>query len=250
MGEDRYGWFRGQAGRGIDKADYGHKLAVMCIRWTALSACLLVLAGCSQNHAPLVPSLLVPAMAQRGDSIRVWVSSYDKDSDSLYFLVEWGDGTESGWVGPVPSATDFRIFHTYADTGVFGVIAKAKDATHETGWSDTSFVDVAEYGPFVPHRPSGPRTVSVGDSVTYITAAGHPLLRKVSLQFDWGDTLGDWSEFIAADQFYHARHAFARAGTMFVRARARDAVDHISDWSKPETVEVQTRFEARNPNTH
>jgi hypothetical protein len=220
----------------------------MRIRWTVPIACLLVLTGCSQNHSPLVPSLLAPTMAQRGDSIRVRVSSYDKDADSLYFLVEWGDGTESGWVGPVPSASDYEVFHAYLDTGVFGVLAKAKDEAHESGWSDTSFIHVGEYGPFVPHRPSGPKTVSVGDSVTYITAAGHPLLRRVSIQFDWGDTLSDWSEFIAADQFYHSRHAFAHPGEMLVRARARDALDHISDWSKPESVLVEANTEARSPN--
>ena len=245
MGEDRPGRFGGQAGRGIDKTDSGHKLPVMRIRWAVPIACLLVLAGCSKNHAPLVPSLFVPTLAQRGDSVLAWVSAYDKDADSLYFFIEWGDGTESSWVGPVPSATDYEVFHVYSDTGVFGVLAKTKDSTNESGWSDTSFIHVGEYGPFVPHRPSGPKTVSVGDSVTYITAAGHPLLRKVSLQFDWGDTLSDWSEFIAADQFYYARHAFAHAGEMLVRARARDALDHISDWSKPESVLVVQTFRFR-----
>ena len=83
----------------------------MCIRWAVPIACLLVLTSCSQNHSPLVPALLAPTMAQRGDSIRVRVSSYDKDADSLYFLVEWSDGTESGWVGPVPSTSDYEVFH-------------------------------------------------------------------------------------------------------------------------------------------
>jgi hypothetical protein len=221
----------------------------MCIRWAVPIACLLVLAGCSNNHAPLVPSLLAPTMAQRGDSIRVRVSSFDKDADSLYFLVDWGDGIQSGWVGPVPSASDYEVFHVYNDTGVFGVLAKSKDSTNESGWSDTSFIHVGEYGPFVPHRPSGPETVSVGDSVTYITAAGHPLGTKVSLQYDWGDSLSDWSEFIAANQFYHLRHAFAQAGTMLVRARARDALDHISNWSKPETVNVEAKLETRISNS-
>ena len=218
------------------------------MRWVVLIACLLVLAGCTQNHAPLAPSLLVPDMAERGDSVRAWVSSYDRDADSLYFLIEWGDGTESDWVGPVPSASDNEVFHVYSDTGVFVVLAKAKDATHETGWSDTSFIHVGDFGPFTPHQPSGPHTVSVGDSVTYVTAAGHPLLRKVSIQFDWGDTLSDWSELIPVDQFYYVRHAFAHAGAMLVRARARDALSHISDWSKPESVLVKPNTEARSSN--
>jgi hypothetical protein len=208
------------------------------MRWTAAVATLLVLVGCSKNYPPLTPSLIVPDIAQRGDSVRARIFSYDKDSDSLYFFVEWGDGTESDWVGPVPSASDYDVFHAYGDTGVFGVLAKARDATHESGWSDTSFVRVGEYGPFKPHRPSGPETVSVGDSATYVTAAGHPLNRRVAIQFDWGDTLGDWGEYIKPNVLFSARHAFSHAGTMLVRARARDTLAHISDWSKPESVLV------------
>jgi hypothetical protein len=210
----------------------------MCAKWAAAILGLLVLAGCTTDHAPLVPSLVVSALAQRGDSVRVWVSSFDKDADSLYFLIQWGDGTESGWVGPVASLGDYAVFHVYGDTGTFGVNAKAKDATRESGWSDTAYIQVGEFGPSVPRRPSGPDTVSAGDTVTYATAAGHPLLSKVSIQFDWGDTLGEWSEFIAADVYYFERHAFAEAGTRLIRARARDALDHISDWSKPESVIV------------
>jgi len=225
----------------IDKWGCRPKLAAVHRCVAAAIACLLVLVGCSKSQPPLVPSLLIPTIAQRGDSVRARVSSYDKDSDSLYFFIEWGDGTESGWVGPVPVATDYDVVHVYSDTGVFVVLAKAKDESHETGWSDTSDIRVGEYGPFVPHRPSGPDTVSVGDSVTYVTAAGHPLQRDVSIQFDWGDTLGDWSEFIDADEFLYVGHAFARTGTMVVRARARDTLDHISDWSKPESVQVTAK---------
>jgi hypothetical protein len=219
----------------------------MRICWAVPVACLLALAGCSKNHPPLVPSLFVPTMAQRGDTIRGWVSSYDKDADSLYFFIDWGDGTESVWLGPVASATDYEVFHAYSDTGVFGVLAKAKDAAHETGWSDTSFVHVGEYGPFVPHRPAGPDTVSVGDSATYFTMAGHPLNKRIAFQFDWGDTLGEWSEYENPSLLFGARHAFSHVGTMAVRARARDTLGHISDWSKPESVLVQANDEARIP---
>ena len=214
----------------------------------AAVACLFVLSGCARNRPPLEPSLVVPTIAQRGDSVWARMSSYDPDSDPVSFLAEWGDGTASAWGGPVPSGTECGLAHVYEDTGVYYVRAKARDSAHETAWSDSSFIHVGEYGPFVPRRPSGPDTISVGDSAAYITAAGHPLLREVSLQFDWGDTLGEWTGFIPADQFYYERHAFTRVGMMSVRARARDALDHISDWSKPETVLVEANTEARSPN--
>jgi hypothetical protein len=72
--------------------------------------------------------------------------------------------------------------------------------------------------------------------VRYFTASGHPFNRRIAFQFDWGDTLGDWSGFVNPDVFFSARHAFSRAGTMLVRARAKDSLEHVSDWSKPESV--------------
>jgi hypothetical protein len=135
--------------------------------------------------------------------------------------------------------------HVYGDTGVFGVRAKAKDAIHETVWSDTSFIHVGEYGPDIPHRPSGPDTVPVGDSVAYVTATGHPLLKRVAFQFDWGDTIGDWGGFVAAGEFFPGRHAFTRGGTMAVRVRAKDTLEHVTDWSRPESVFVIDTFRFR-----
>jgi hypothetical protein len=212
-------------------------------KWTRTAiACLLVLAGCPENRPPLEPTLDVPTMAQRGDSVRVRVYSFDPDDDSLSMFLEWGDGTESGWVGPLPSPADCGLVHAYGDTGVYGVRARAKDAVHETVWSETCFIRVGEYGPDVPHRPSGPDTVPVGDSAAYVTAAGHPLLKRVAFQFDWGDTVGDWSGFVAAGEFYAGRHAFVHGGWVAVRARAKDTLEHVTDWSGPESVMVIDTF--------
>jgi hypothetical protein len=209
--------------------------------------CLLVLAGCPKNTPPMAPSLEGPAIAERGDSVRVTAYSFDRESDSLSYLLAWGDGTESGWSGPIASGVECVMWHAYEDTGTYGVTAKCRDAGHETDWSDTLFVRVGEYGPYVPHRPSGPDTVPVGDSAAFVTAAGHPLQRRVAFQFDWGDTLGDWSGLVRAGEFFSAHHAFTRGGVMAVRARARDTLEHVSDWSKPETVVVVDTFRFRQP---
>jgi hypothetical protein len=226
----------------IDKPGCGLKLAPMW-KLVVLSALVLfVVVGCHRNSPPTVPLLDGPQMVQRVDSVRLRAYSFDPDSDSLSYVFDWGDGTQSGWVGPEPSGADCGLAHFYPDTGVYGARAKSKDAAHETGWSDTSFIHVGEYGPYVPHRPSGPDTVPVGDSATFVTAAGHPLQKHVAFQFDWGDTVGEWSGFIRAGEFFPARHAFTRGGMMLVRARARDTLEHVSDWSKPESVTVVDTF--------
>jgi hypothetical protein len=210
-----------------------------------LVPCLLVLAGCPKNSPPMAPSLEGPAVAQRGDSVRLRAYSFDAESDSLSYFFDWGDGTQSGWVGPVLPGAECGLAHNYPDTGAYGARAKSKDAVHEAGWSDTLFVRVGEYGPFVPHQPSGPDTIPVGGSVAFVTAAGHPLQKRVAFQFDWGDTVGDWGGFVHAGEFFSARHAFTRGGVMAVRARAKDTLEHISDWSKPESVLVVDTFRFR-----
>jgi hypothetical protein len=115
---------------------------------------------------------------------------------------------------------------------------KARDAEFESGWSDSFPVNVGEYGPFIPHRPAGRESVEVGDMASYTTAAGHPLNKDVGFQFDWGDTIGNWGEYVKAGENYTAAHVFARPGLVLVRARARDTLNHLTDWSKPESVVV------------
>jgi hypothetical protein len=99
-------------------------------------------------------------------------------------------------------------------------------------------VRIRDYGPFVPNRPVGPDTVAVLDTTRFISAAGHPLREKVALQFDWGDTLGEWSGLVAPETIVKMRHAYVRTGVFGVRARAKDSLEHTSEWSSAETVTV------------
>jgi hypothetical protein len=217
----------------------------MQMRLVAVFTCLAALAGCQKNRPPLVASIMAPTIAQRGDSVWIELYSLDPDGDSLSLLTDWADGSDPAWVGPMPSGSDCRLAHVYGDTGVFGIRAKARDAENESDWSEACTVHVGEYGPGIPRRPTGPDTVAIGDSATYRTSAAHPLGKSVAFQFDWGDTVGDWGEFVAAGEFYSTPHAFSRGGTMAVRARARDTLEHVSDWSGPETVFVIDTFRFR-----
>jgi len=63
--------------------------------------------------------------------------TFDPEVDSLYYLFEWGDGTNSGWVGPYKSNEECVQNHTWDSTGSFTVKVKAKDeAGLESKWSD------------------------------------------------------------------------------------------------------------------
>jgi hypothetical protein len=60
----------------------------------------------------------------------------DPDGDQVYYLWDWGDGTQSSWIGPKTSGQSITTPHTYQSSGSFSVRVKAKD-THglESDWS-------------------------------------------------------------------------------------------------------------------
>ncbi|MEM4258378.1 MAG: PQQ-binding-like beta-propeller repeat protein [Candidatus Thermoplasmatota archaeon] len=61
-------------------------------------------------------------------------STEDPDHDQLWYNFSWGDGTSSGWIGPVAQNTPISATHSWKNPGTFYVRAKAKDQ-YETSQS-------------------------------------------------------------------------------------------------------------------
>ena len=63
----------------------------------------------------------------------------DPEGDDVFYLFDWGDGTDSGWVDE-PSAS-----HIWEEVGTFDIMVKAKDIYEaESDWSETTTVDIQE----------------------------------------------------------------------------------------------------------
>ena len=61
----------------------------------------------------------------------------DNNSDMIYYLFDWDDGTDSGWVGPYNSGNICQESHIWNTTGSYAVKVKAKDIHNaESVWSD------------------------------------------------------------------------------------------------------------------
>jgi hypothetical protein len=67
----------------------------------------------------------------------------DPDGDNIFYLFDWGDGTDSGWLGSYPSGTTVESNHAWIFGGTFNIKLKAKDATLESSWSDPLVVQIA-----------------------------------------------------------------------------------------------------------
>ena len=81
--------------------------------------------------------LIILCSSCAGEKTLYFASTTDPDGDDIYYKFSWGDGTDSGWVGPFPSGTLADANHTWSARGDYTIKVKAKD-THglETDWSD------------------------------------------------------------------------------------------------------------------
>lgn len=201
---------------------------------------LLLVVACG-NIPPSEPIVDGMVRGRPGDSMWYSALSVDADGDSISYLFDWDDGNQSGWSELcLPAEKQFAV-HVFDDSGAYGVRAKARDAGQESPWSDNIEAQVRDYGPFAPRLPlnSGSDTVLVEDTVAFATAASHPLLwERVAIQFCWGDSLDEWGEFDNPGATHVGRHAFIDPGVFEVKARAKDSLEYVSDWSKPSSLWV------------
>ena len=109
------------------------------------SASLLVTIS-GENNAPLKPTQPEgESSGKAGTSYTYSSSTTDPDTDRIFYLFDWGDGTESGWIGPYDSGDTIFQSHIWTAQGDYVVKVKAKDDPNDDGdpsdgmesvWSD------------------------------------------------------------------------------------------------------------------
>jgi hypothetical protein len=63
-------------------------------------------------------------------------SSIDFD-DEIWYIFDWGDGSDSGWLGPYRSSEECSTMHSWSKRGSYTIRCKAKDSNDaESEWSD------------------------------------------------------------------------------------------------------------------
>lgn len=64
-------------------------------------------------------------------------STTDPDGDDLFYIFDWGDGTDSDWLGPYESGATVKASNKWKTQGNYNIRVKAKDTIgFETEWSD------------------------------------------------------------------------------------------------------------------
>ena len=66
----------------------------------------------------------------------------DPDGDYIYYLVDWGDGTNSGWIGAYSSGKTVNATHIWTEEGDYEIRVKSHDCRRESNWSESHHIKI------------------------------------------------------------------------------------------------------------
>ena len=94
------------------------------------------------NSAPIKPKAPTGSNSGKpGASYGYSAKTTDPNGDKISYIFDWGDGTYSNWIGPVPSGQTVSASHIWSAKGTYQVKVLAKDEHDlESEWSEPNSV--------------------------------------------------------------------------------------------------------------
>ncbi len=88
------------------------------------------------NIPPNAPSITGRENGKPGEEYFYNFSTADADNDNVYYFINWGDGTNSGWLGSYNSDEEISAKHVWNEKGTYNITIKAKDVFNaESDWA-------------------------------------------------------------------------------------------------------------------
>ena len=80
-----------------------------------------------ENTPPDTPVITGPTYGKAGVTYLYGFETTDPENHDVFYYIDWGDGTNSSWIGPFVSGVDITESHTWVKKGTYTIQAKAKD---------------------------------------------------------------------------------------------------------------------------
>lgn len=205
-----------------------------CKNFRSILAVLCELAGpFPRSDPPSIPVLIGPTSGGVNTSYSFNVTSTDPNGDQIYYIADWGDGTNSGWAGPYASGTTVTLSHAWTGVGTYLVKAKAKDVLGSaSAWCTPQTMQIVDnFPPNAPHI-DGPATMKTFEKQTYTIWAIDQQNQNVKFDVDWGDghTAYNLGPYLSGQQV-NLTHTWIKKGDYTIKARATDTLGAHSNWT-------------------
>jgi hypothetical protein len=105
----------------------------------------------NEEQSPYPPTITGPASGKAGEAHSYTFNTTDPNGDEVSYYIDWGDNSNSGWLGPNPSGHEITQSHTWSK-GTYIIKAKAKDSYgSESAWATLSVTMPYSYN--IPSLP-------------------------------------------------------------------------------------------------
>jgi hypothetical protein len=125
-------------------------------------------------HSPNIPT--GETDGYHGTSYTYATNATDPDDNSIFYLFDWDDGTDSGWIGPYLSGEMGEASHAWQSPGLYTIKVKINDEHgSESEWSQGLLVNMSNrlpYAPSSPHPENGATNVDIDIDLSW--ASGDP----------------------------------------------------------------------------
>lgn len=183
------------------------------------------------NNPPTKPVIDGPGGGIVGVTYEFNFVSTEPDNEDIFYFVDWGDGSNTGWFGPFASGVQATKSHSWLSTGNYYIKAKAKDEKGaESPWSDTFVFIVTENQP--PNVPEINGTTKGKPNVeyTYKLKTSDPNNDDVYYYVDWDDgSNSGWVGPFTSGEEISLNHSFSKKGRYKISARAKDIYNLTSN---------------------
>ena len=98
---------------------------------------------CIIGDPPVTPVISGPTSGIADEEIEFTIATTDPDNDDVYYFVNWGDGTNSEWLGPYASGEEVKISHSWSLSDSYDITARAKDSNSLiSDWSNPFNIEI------------------------------------------------------------------------------------------------------------
>jgi hypothetical protein len=189
-----------------------------------------------------------PSLGILNTSYSFTSSTTEPDGEDVYFLFDWGDGTNSGWLGPYASGSTVTASHSWYTVGDYQIKVTAKDIYNvQSGWSEPHTITIIANQ--APENPiiKGPTKIRPQKEYLFTISTTDPDDHDIYLSIDWGDGngavgLGPYS----SGQEVPFKHSWSFKGTYTIKVRATDTAGGESDWTTLDISVSLSRFRSLN----
>jgi parallel beta-helix repeat protein len=200
-----------------------------------------------ENKPPGKPIITGGESGLQWTTHKLFVKSLDPNFDSVFYQINWGDGTESGWLGPFPYDENGIVSHTWKIHGTFRVKVRAKDVKGEiSDWSDFFEINIEKNNRPTKPTLTGPSEGIVGYGIEFSAVSTDNDREKIRYCFDFDDNIIKWTEYYNSGEPVTIIHSWdynylkiETEKTYTLKVKAQDGKGGESEWSEPLIITIK-----------